>query len=271
MATESVLVMAGAASLTGTNGTAGFDTAAATRTLDSKLVMASSCKYVDFVVYSADLLNQGFSQKWAVGMAMGLHVTGACLVRLDVPGTMMVMENIGATIAQTGYGAAWLYGNSIYVSTNEATTPELQNVIEFANITVTSYNGSALVRGTVSFVAVSKSAETNFNDGLNCPVSASPFNTACPCGNCTKCYIAPSSDKVTATQLAFTVNANGCAAVSLSAGQQHGSRRSTSPAVTISAFPCQNATLQQPLQLLKPAGSTDFYMKVNELSTDDQP
>ena len=202
--------MAGAASLTGTNGTAGFDTAAATRTLDSKLVMASSCKYVDFVVYSADLLNQGFSQKWAVGMAMGLHVTGACLVRLDVPGTMMVMENIGATIAQTGYGAAWLYGNSIYVSTNEATTPELQNVIEFANITVTSYNGSALVRGTVSFVAVSKSAETNFNDGLNCPVSASPFNTACSCGNCTKCYIAPSSDKVTATQLAFTVNAYGC-------------------------------------------------------------
>jgi len=78
-------------------------------------------------------------------------------------------------------------------------------VVQFKNITVNSDHTS----GTVSFVVVSKSAVTNDNDGLNCPVSASPFNSNCPCGNCTQCYTAPPTTAV-ATQLEFAINANGC-------------------------------------------------------------
>ena len=78
-----------------------------------------------------------------VGMDMG-HGAGACLVRLDVPGTMMVLDNVGETIStSTGYGAAWLYGSNIYASTNEASSADLQNVVQFKNITLNSDHKSA--------------------------------------------------------------------------------------------------------------------------------
>ena len=198
-------VVPGVSSLTGTNGKQGFGTTGK-RTLNSQLVTSNGCKYVDFVVYSADLLNTGSPQKWAVGM--NVNKNSACLVKVDSPATVVILDNIGDAIDyHTGYGAAWLYGSSIYASTNEAKTPELQNVYKFANIIVNSDQKT----GTVSFVSVSKSAVTNNNDGLNCPVTASPFNTACPCGNCTKCYVAPPTTGVTATQLQFVVNIRYCA------------------------------------------------------------
>lgn len=186
-----VYLVAGAAALTGSDGTQGMDTTEASRPVDSQLVIEHGCAMYDFVVYSADLLKTGSPQKWAVGM--NTYYNSACLVKVDTPAKVIILDNIGDTIdTSTMYGAAWLYGSSVYASANQASTPELQNVYKFANITVNSDNKT----GTVSFVAVSKSAVTNKNDGLNCPVTASPFNTACPCGNCTKCYVAPSTNNV---------------------------------------------------------------------------
>ena len=217
-----VYLVAGAAALTGSDGTQGMDTTEASRPVDSQVVLSDGCAMYDFVVYSADLLKTGSPQKWAVGM--NLKENSACMVKVDTPATVIILDNIGDTIdTKTPYGAAWLYGSSIYASTNEAKTPELQNVYKFANITVNSDQTS----GTVRFVAVSKSAVTNNNDGLNCPVTASPFNTACPCGNCTKCYVAPPTTGVTATQLQFTTDPMGC---------NYGNACSSSAVITIQNF-----------------------------------
>ena len=222
-------MMADVASLTGTDGKQGFDTTAASQKLDSVLILTHGCKSVDFVVYEADLLNLGKAQKWAIGMYSFRNA--ACLIRVDVVHTPVIeLTNVGQTIAtNTGYGGAWLYGSNIYASTNEASSADLQNVVQFKNITVNSDHTS----GTVSFVVVSKSAVTNENDGLNCPVSASPFNTNCPCGDCNTCYTAPPTTTAVATQLEFTVDADGCV---------EGIPCSTQPVVAIQDYLAQTIT-----------------------------